>query len=92
MTLKIAEWNANGLCRHAQQIQTFIQNLDLDMLLILETNFTDRSYIKIPKYHVYNTNYPDGTAHGSSAIIIKQSNITNGLNIALTIYKLPVSP
>jgi exonuclease III len=73
MTLKIAEWNANGLCRHAQEIQTFIQNLDLDILLVSETHFTDRSYIKIPNYHVYCTNHPDGTAHGGSAIIIKHS-------------------
>jgi hypothetical protein len=73
MTLKIAEWNANGLCRHAQEIQTFIQNLDLDILLISETYFTDRGYIKMPNYRVYSTNHPDGTARGGSAIIIKQS-------------------
>jgi hypothetical protein len=29
--------------------------------------------LKIPKYRVYSTNHPDGTAHGGSAIIIKQS-------------------
>ncbi|PNF41330.1 hypothetical protein B7P43_G17039 [Cryptotermes secundus] len=27
--LKIAEWNANGLCQRAQEIQTFIQNFNM---------------------------------------------------------------
>ncbi|PNF13775.1 hypothetical protein B7P43_G12834 [Cryptotermes secundus] len=58
------------------KLATFIQNFDLDILLISETHFTDRSYIKIPKYNVYSTNHPDNTAHGGTAIIINQSNIT----------------
>jgi hypothetical protein len=69
--LKITIWNANGLCQHAQEIRYFLQNNNVDILLISETHFTQKSYVKIPKYKVYHTNHPDGTAHGGTAIIIK---------------------
>jgi hypothetical protein len=40
-------------------------------MLISETHFTTKSYIKIPNYTIYDTKHPDGTAHGGTAIIIK---------------------
>jgi hypothetical protein len=42
-------------------------------MLISEMHFTTRSYFKIPNYTIYDTQYPDGTAHGGTAIIIKNS-------------------
>jgi hypothetical protein len=36
-----------------------------------KTHFTDKSYINIPTYKTYQTNHPDGKAHGGTAIIIK---------------------
>jgi len=73
LTLKIASWNANGLNQHTQEVKTFIQNQDLDLLLISETHYTKKSYFKMPQYTIYETNHPDGTAHGGTAIIIKNS-------------------
>jgi len=69
--LKIAVWNANGLCQHAQEIKLFLQTLHLDILLVSETHFTERSYMKIPNYNIYHTTHPDETAHGSTAVIIR---------------------
>jgi hypothetical protein len=40
-------------------------------MLIYETHFTKKSYVKIPKYTIYDTQHPDGTAHGGTAIMIK---------------------
>jgi hypothetical protein len=40
-------------------------------MLISETHFTTKSYLKIPNYILYDTQHPDGTAHGGTAIIIK---------------------
>ena len=71
--LRISVWNANGLCNHIQEIIPFIQRSNLDILLISETHFTSRSYVKIPNYIVYNTPHPDETAHGGTAIIIRQN-------------------
>ena len=44
-------------------------------MLISETHFTKKSYIKIPNYSIYDTQHPDGTAHGRTAILFK-----NGIN------------
>lgn len=68
--LKLATWNANGLCQHTQELITFIKTNNLDILLISETHFTKKSHINIPNYNIYTTNHPDGRAHGGSAIII----------------------
>lgn len=69
--LKLAVWNANGLCRHVQEVKMFLQIHNIDIMLISETHFTDKSYIKIPNYSIYNTNHPDGKAHGGTALIVK---------------------
>ena len=47
-------------------------------MLILETYFTCKSYLKIGGYNIYDTKYNDGTAQGGTAFIIKnKSNITS---------------
>lgn len=71
--IKIAEWNANGLCKHAQEIQTFLVNNSIDIMLVAETHCTHKSYVKIQGYTTYRTDHPDGTAHGGTAIIIRQN-------------------
>jgi len=71
--LKIALWNANGLTQHSQEVKTFITLQNIDIMLITETHYTEKSYIKIPNYAIYNTRHPDGTAHGGTAIIIRNS-------------------
>lgn len=71
--LKICNWNANGLIKHIQEIKHFLVNNDVDILLISETHCTSKSYVKIPQYTIYYTNHPDGTAHGGTAIIIKNN-------------------
>lgn len=71
--LKMALWNANGFSQHQQEIQVFLYNESIDILLISETHFTHRSYPKLQNYIVYHTNHPSGAAHGGTAIIIKKS-------------------
>lgn len=72
-SLRIGLWNANGLIQHKDELTTFLNLNKIDVMLISETHFTERTYLKIPYYEVYHTEYPDGTAHGGSAIIIKQT-------------------
>jgi len=71
--LKLAVWNANGLCHHAQEVKQFIISLDLDILLVSETHFTERSHISIPNNHISRTDHSDKTAHGGTAVIIRQN-------------------
>lgn len=70
---RICLWNANGLANHCQELQTFVCNNKIDILLISETHFTQHSYFKLPHFSLYNTNYPNNAAHGGSAVLIKNS-------------------
>lgn len=72
-TLIIAEWNANGLSNHIQEITIFLKINKIDVLLIAESHSTEASNIKIPHYNIYYTNHPDGTAHAGTAIIIRSA-------------------
>lgn len=71
--LRLALWNADGLQQHKQEITTFLNVNKIDIMLISEAHFTTRSYLKIPEYVIYHTQYPDGTAHGGTAIIVKRT-------------------
>jgi hypothetical protein len=71
--LRIAQWNANGLQHHQEELKIFLKANNVDILLISETHFTDKNYFKIPTYKTYSTNHPDGKAHGGTAIIVKET-------------------
>lgn len=71
--LRIALWNSNGMCQRKDEIQIFLQENLIDVLLVSETHFTSKSYFKIPYYNLYYTLHPDGTAHAGTAILIKSS-------------------
>jgi hypothetical protein len=70
--LQLAFWNTNGLHHHAE-LKTFLSLHNIDIMLISETHFTEKSQLRIPNYAVYNSNHPTGAARGGSAIIIKRS-------------------
>jgi exonuclease III len=71
--LRFALWNANGLTQHVDKLKTFISHYDIDVMLISETHFKDKSHLKLPNYTAYHTNHPAGTARGGSAILLKNS-------------------
>jgi exonuclease III len=71
--LRLALWNANGLIQNAEELRTFIPLHNIDVMLISETHFTEKRYLKLFNYTVYHTNHPTGTARGGTAIIVKNS-------------------
>ena len=71
--LRIAQWNANGLAQHKDEVQLFLQHNKIDILLVSETHFTTKTHFQIPQYSTYYTNHPDGTAHAGTAILVKQT-------------------
>ena len=71
--LRIAIWNANGLSQHTPEILPFLRLQNVDILLISETHFTDRSHFRVPGYDGYSTQHPDNTAHGGTAIIVRRA-------------------
>lgn len=72
-TLRIVLWNANGLSNHKLELQNFLQMHKIDIALISETHFTNKTVFKIPHYKVYHIPHPDNTAHGGAAVIIRNA-------------------
>ena len=72
-TIKIGVWNANGLIQRGQELKTFLIDHNIDIMLISETHYTKKSHLKIPRYSIYDTQHPNGTAHGGTAIIVKST-------------------
>jgi len=60
------------LQRRKEEIKLHLNQNFTDKLLISETHFKTKNYFSIPRYKLYYTNHPDGTAHGSTAILIKR--------------------
>jgi hypothetical protein len=53
-----------------EELKTFISNQNINVMLISQTHFSEKSHLKLPKYTVYHTNHLPGTARGGTAIII----------------------
>jgi len=62
--LRNALWNANGVSWHKLELAQFMNDNEIDVMLLAETHLTN-------KYMFYNTNNPDGKAHGGTGTLIK---------------------
>lgn len=71
LSLKIAIWTSSQRLEVEYFIKT--KNVDILVLQVSETHFTDKSYFKINGSDLIISNYLDGMAHGGSAILIKSS-------------------
>ena len=56
--LRIAQWNANGLAQHKGEVQLFLQQNKIDILLVSKTHFITKTHFQIPQYNTYYTNQP----------------------------------
>lgn len=70
--LKIALWNANGLSQHKLEVQAFLKEQNIDIMLVSETHFTNKSFFNIKNYTIYDTKQPNGKACGGTAVLIKR--------------------
>ncbi|KAF2885162.1 hypothetical protein ILUMI_21007 [Ignelater luminosus] len=71
--IRIAQWNANGILQYKNKVEIFLHHNLINILLVSETHFIERSYFHAPHYTTYVTNYPDNTAHAGTAILIKNT-------------------
>lgn len=72
-TLRIATWNSNGLIKRLSELEIFLHEEQIDILLISESHFTKSSYIHINGYVCYNALHPAERARGGASIIIKEN-------------------
>jgi hypothetical protein len=70
---RITLWDANGLINREEELKIVLQDQLIDIMLISETHFTDKSHLQILGHKVYHTSHPDITAHAGTAIIIKST-------------------
>lgn len=73
VNLLIAVWNANGILNHINEIELFLKNNLIDILLVSESHLTSKSYIKLNGYDIITTNHPENRAHGGAAVIIRSN-------------------
>lgn len=71
VNLIIAEWNANGILNHINEIEVFLKNNAIDILLVSDTHLTNKSLCSIRRYDVIVANQPNNRAHAGAAIVIK---------------------
>lgn len=71
--LNIVFWNANGLSNHILEVKEFLRTRQIDVMLICETHFTQKSHLLIPQYDFYHVNHPDSKARGGSGILIRKT-------------------
>ena len=64
-SIRIAEWNANGLLQHLQTLEVFLKEYKIDICLVSETHCTKESYIKIQGYYIYHTIHHSNKARGA---------------------------
>ena len=71
--MRTAPWDANGLAQHKFELELFLKQQQIDVMLISETHFTDKNYLKIHGYNFYHTQQSSEKAHGGTGIIIKST-------------------
>lgn len=71
--LRIAIWNANGLSRHTLETEIFLKDNFIDIMLISETHFTDKTFFNIRNYDLIATNHPSNRAHAGCAVLVKSN-------------------
>lgn len=72
-TLRIAIWNCNGLLSRLHELEYFLNEEQIDILLISESHLTKQSYANIKGYKFYNAIHPAERARGGSSVIIKEN-------------------
>jgi len=58
IVIRFTNRSANGLAQHKGEVQFFLQQNKIDILLVSETHFTTKTHFQIPQYSTYYTNQP----------------------------------
>ncbi|KAL1130310.1 hypothetical protein AAG570_013248 [Ranatra chinensis] len=79
-SLLILLWNCNGLTPHRNELDVIFHDKRIDVALLADTHFTNRSHFYIPDYVTYRTDHPDCNAHWGTAVLVRRQ---------LSHYELP---
>jgi len=70
--LRIISWNAAGLLNKLTELESYIHQHDIDVVMVSETHLIHSDSINIQGFHIYPANHPSNNRRGGSAIIINQ--------------------
>lgn len=73
LDLHIAQWNALGIINHINEVEIFLKNNFINILLISESHLTSKSFFRIRGFDLITANQPYDRAHAGAAILIKSS-------------------
>lgn len=66
-TLTLAIWDANDLLQHRQELNTFLINHKIDIMMTSKTHFIKKHFLRHHNYAVYHTEHPDKRVDGGSS-------------------------
>lgn len=72
-SLRIVTWNANGLVRRKLELESFLREEKIDVMLISETHFTNLTVFRIYGYQTYSIEHSSNKTRGGTAMIIRNS-------------------
>lgn len=72
-TLRITTWNCNGLVSRINEIEYFLNDHKIDILLISESHLTRHTHVSVKGYMIYNAVHPSQRPRGGASIIIKNN-------------------
>ena len=73
-SLKIAQWNANGLQGKTEELKQFLREFNIDIMAINETKFCEKSKLYIPGFNCYRLDR-NPTNRAGGVIILAKSDI-----------------
>ena len=66
-------WNANGLMKHKNELESILETEKVDICLVSETHFTKESFVKYRNFSLYHSIHPSNNARGGSAVLVRNS-------------------
>lgn len=65
--------NMHGMVQNVPKLIHFIKLCNINIILILETHFNSRSFLKIHNYSIYDTEHPDRTPHEGAPLLLSKT-------------------
>lgn len=73
ISLRIAIWNADGLSKHTIEVEIFLHQSFIDILLLSAIHFINRSHFKIKRYNLITADHPGDRIYIVSAIVVRST-------------------
>ncbi|BET01387.1 Retrotransposon protein [Nesidiocoris tenuis] len=72
-SINVCTWNCRGVLGKYHELQLFLQNSNIDVILLTETKLSPSKNFFIPGYKFTRADHPSGRCRGGSAVYIKST-------------------